>query len=164
MNVKSCTSLIPLTSFTGINVVTVSASDRDLGTNAEITYFISSGDKTKFAIRSASGEIYTTKKLDREQMPSYTLTVTAKDKGNPSLSSVVPVQITLLDENDNAPSFSQSLYPVSVMENTAKDTIVLRVHATDPDDGDNGKVSYTIIDGANSMFTIDRDTGKNGKP
>ena len=138
----------------------MSATDRDIGTNAQISYFISNGDTSKFSIDPDSGLISTTAELDREQVPSYTLSVTAKDSGNPSLSSVVPLKITVLDENDNPPQFTAPAYNVVVMENTAKDTTVFRVRATDPDEGNYGKVTYSITDGAKGKFTIDADTGK----
>ena len=137
------------------------ATDRDIGKNAEITYQISSGDKTKFKIDSTTGLITTLTTLDREQQPAYQLYVTAKDHGTPSQSSVVLVTVTVKDENDNNPRFAQSIYSVSLVENTAQNSVILRFHAVDPDDGTNGQVTYVITSGnIDNTFGINGNTGE----
>ena len=68
--------------------------------------------------------------------------------------------MTVLDENDNTPKFSLPFYHASVLENTAIKTNVLRVIGTDPDDGPNGLVTFTIVSGnSNDAFAIDNSTG-----
>ncbi|KAJ7336040.1 Cadherin EGF LAG seven-pass G-type receptor 2 [Desmophyllum pertusum] len=102
----------------------------------------------------------TSVKLDREQASFYRLVITAKDHGTPSLSSTVVVSVTVLDENDNKPAFSLPFYQASVLENTAIQTNILRVVATDPDDGLNGLVTFSIVSGnTKDAFAIDNSTG-----
>ena len=145
---------------TGQFIAKVSATDKDEGVNSQISYQITSGDTTKFTIDSNTGEIKTSAKLDREQAPSYRLQITAKDHGTPSLSSTVVVMVTVLDENDNTPKFSSAFYKTSVLENTAIMTNVLQLTATDPDDGLNGLVTFSIISGnTNDAFVINNSTG-----
>ncbi|XP_031561240.1 protein dachsous-like [Actinia tenebrosa] len=145
----------------GITVVKVLATDRDLGKNAEITYQISSGDKTKFKIDPTTGLITTLATLDREQQQAYQLYVTAKDHGTPSQSSVALVTVKVKDENDNKPRFAQNLYPVSLVENTALNSVVLRLRAVDPDEGTNGQVTYAITSGnSDNTFGISANTGE----
>ena len=128
--------------------------------NSAISYEITAGHTSKFSINAASGVIRTSAKLDREETPSFRLIVTAKDHGTPSLSSTATVYVTVQDENDNIPAFPWPLYNVSVLENTAILTSVLRVAATDPDAGDNGRVTYSIISGnIHGAFALHKTTG-----
>jgi len=70
------------------------------------------------------------------------------------------VFVNVLDENDNTPKFSLPLYQASVPENTAINVNILRVTATDPDDGTNGLVTFSIVSGnANDTFAMDNTTG-----
>lgn len=51
--------------------------------------------------------------LDRETVPKYVLTISAKDKGRPSLEARCNLTVIVLDVNDNAPIFSQNQYTES---------------------------------------------------
>lgn len=141
-------------------ITNVVATDEDEGVNSLISYQITSGDTRKFTIDSKTGAITTSARLDREQASSYRLVVTAKDHGNPSLSSNVAVMVTVLDENDNTPRFTSPFYQASVLENTAIMTNALQVTATDPDEGQNGLVTFAIVSGnTNDAFVINNATG-----
>ncbi|XP_037803520.1 fat-like cadherin-related tumor suppressor homolog [Penaeus monodon] len=97
-------------------VVTVEATDPD--PSANITYEISGGNpQSIFTIDAKTGEIRTTgRQLDREQHAEHMLEVTIRDGEDPatSLSSVAYVAVNVLDENDHAPAFLESLYKFSV--------------------------------------------------
>ena len=60
--------------------------------------------------------------------------------------------------NDNAPVFDQTTYQKSIAENELIDTVILQIHATDRDEGDNARLSY-FIDDPTSTFTIDEQSG-----
>ncbi|GAB1604096.1 uncharacterized protein LOC115219398 [Argonauta hians] len=83
-------------------------------------------------------------KLDRETKDSYNIEVIAKDGGIPSKQSTLNVKISVEDENDNRPEFSQSIYNVSLEHNHKKNIPVATLSASDLDIGKNGKVSYYI--------------------
>lgn len=105
----------------GTTVLVVSATDNDVGLNAQITYSLgqSLGDtdhSEEFTINSQTGAIITTKTLDRETMSGYLLTVTARDGGNPPLSDTTDVEISVTDVNDNYPVFKQAGYSGNVLE------------------------------------------------
>ena len=68
-------------------------------------------------IEASTGTIRTAVPLDRETTNMYTLVVTAKDAGIPSLSTNVTVYINVSDVNDNTPQFSLEHYTVSLAEN-----------------------------------------------
>lgn len=141
----------------GTFVFQVQASDSDLGNNAKISYTLSQGS---FSIDATTGIIRTTAKLDRETTPSYTLTCTATDHGNPRLSKPKKIHVTLLDVNDNAPRFEKDEYRVNVSEAEAVGSVVSEVLAVDRDLGKAGQVVYSIASGNNDgMFTIGNNTG-----
>lgn len=102
----------------GTTVLVVSATDNDVGLNAQITYSLGEdGDHpAEFTINPQTGAIVTTKTLDRETMSGYLLTVTARDGGNPPLSDTTDVEISVTDVNDNYPVFKQAAYSGSVLE------------------------------------------------
>nr|XP_023660997.1 protocadherin-16-like [Paramormyrops kingsleyae] len=147
-----------------VTVLTVSASDRDQGSNGQVTYggIVEEG----FTIHPETGVIMATKALDREVQDRYTVTVYAKDGGLPANFATATVRITVLDENDNEPTFGSSYYNLEVPEN--QDPVELfTLRATDQDAGANGKIKYWISAGdPNSDFSLDSSSGvlSNSRP
>ncbi|KAJ8914679.1 hypothetical protein NQ315_017377 [Exocentrus adspersus] len=150
----------------GTTVLVVSATDNDVGLNAQITYFLGEdfgemGKHPVFSINSQTGAIVTTKPLDRETVSGYLLTVTARDGGSPPLSDTTDVEITVSDVNDNYPIFKQAAYSGSVPEDALVGTSVVQVSATDADIGLNGRIHYTLSekDQEDGSFVIDPTSG-----
>ncbi|XP_077999586.1 cadherin-23-like [Glandiceps talaboti] len=142
-------------------LLTVSASDDDIGTNAAINYFIGPGNEDgKFRMDFQSGIVQTAAYLDREAVDFYNLTIEAVDNGvNPRTGTSV-ILVTVQDINDNQPVFVQSNYDVNVLENITLDYIIISVSATDEDIEENAVITYAIIDGnIGNCFVIDTDTG-----
>lgn len=83
--------------------------------------------------------------LDYETRPSYRLTVRAIDTISGKFAEV-DVSISVLDENDHPPKFSQHFYNISVSEATAIATPILQVETTDEDTGPSAGVSYRLED------------------
>jgi hypothetical protein len=67
--------------------------------------------------------------------------------------------ICFLSVNDNPPLFDRSVYQQSIPENEKIDTIILQIHATDRDEGENARISYSIDD-SSSTFRINENTGE----
>ncbi|XP_030388378.1 protocadherin-like wing polarity protein stan [Scaptodrosophila lebanonensis] len=151
----------------GTTVLVVSATDSDVGINAQITYSLNEesinglGSSDPFSINPQTGAIVTSAALDRETTSGYLLTVTAKDGGNPSLSDTTDVEISVTDVNDNAPSFKNPLYQASILEDALVGTSVIQVSATDPDIGLNGRIKYMLSDRdvEDGSFVIDPTSG-----
>lgn len=133
----------------GTTVLVVSATDSDVGKNAQVAYSLDtdSGDRaaSEFVINPQTGAITTTRPLDRELVPAYLLTVTARDGGVPPLSDTTDVEISVTDVNDNAPVFEAPQYQGSIPEDVLVGTSVLRVSATDADTDLNGRVRSQIL-------------------
>lgn len=106
--------------------------------------------------------------LDREKRSSLTMRVYAKEKTRsvvttePDASSV-RVLVTLLDANDNNPTFiPNNLYEFMITLDARVADVIGKVHAIDPDQGNNGLVTYSLQKSANNsnLFTIDSKTGR----
>ncbi|CAH1396739.1 unnamed protein product [Nezara viridula] len=135
------------------------AHDRDTGANADITYTITGGNTgNRFSLDVHTGEL-SARPLDREAQSSYRLTVTASDGGSPPLSSSCNFSVRVQDENDNPPVFSEPSYRGRVREDAPLGSLVLNVSATDRDQGDNAKLSYSLANESQAFFRIDQNTG-----
>ena len=145
----------------GTVVLTVSASDLDSGENARITYELTGESDEEFAVNPTTGEITTTRQLDRERRSGYLLTVTARDNGQPMMSDTTDVEVLVTDVNDNAPRFDQDSYQASVSEAEGRGTSVLTIRASDADRGLNGRVRYVFAEGGDGdgSFTVDPSSG-----
>ncbi|KAM4834144.1 protocadherin-23 [Thomomys bottae] len=141
-------------------VYTVWASDRDAGNNGTVRYHIIHGNTNdSFAIHEMSGELSTTHALNREQISNFTLFILCSDLGHPARSSVLQLQVRVLDANDNSPSFSHLYYQSSVREDAPIGTVVLVLSAMDRDVGPNGQIEYFLLDESSRAFTIDSTAG-----
>ncbi|KAK3610573.1 hypothetical protein CHS0354_009013 [Potamilus streckersoni] len=143
----------------GTSIGKVLAVDSDVGENGRITYELTGSEF--FTIDSSTGEIATRKALDRELQEAYSMTVRARDNGNPSLDDTASVTIFVDDVNDNPPVFDRPAYFGNVSESAGIGTSVLQVHATDADTGANSLVEYKFkfgFDGG-ADFEIDAALG-----
>ncbi len=141
----------------------VSAYDLDLGRNAEINFKFANHDNDLFKIDKQTGFISSKTLIDRESLPtaSFDLEVIVSDLGLVPQTTSANVLISILDENDNAPLFSQRAYDAEVGENANIGTEIISVFAKDIDDGINGQVEYEIIsEDLESTFKIDKTSGK----
>ena len=146
----------------GYLVGRVLASDPDVGFFGRIYYYILKGNEgTWFSIDKIQGNIYTKKKLDREERDSYTLLVKAtNDAGlvcepshcdidipdsydNIDDPSIIQIEVIIQDINDNMLQLSSDAYYVGVPFDSKVGDLIMDVTAYDPDI-DNGKVSYSI--------------------
>ncbi|XP_054610682.1 protocadherin Fat 3 isoform X3 [Dunckerocampus dactyliophorus] len=138
-------------------VLTVGATDADSGSSAEIQYSLFGIGVEDFYMDANTGELRTAAPMDRETTPSYKLIAQATDGGGLFCRSDVSLKV--LDVNDNAPSFASLRYVASVYENAAPNTLLTRLQASDPDEGLNRTVAYSLVDSANGYFSIDPVSG-----
>ena len=145
----------------GTFVTRVSATDRDIGTNSNLTYIIPAGiGDNKFRIIPETGEIRTVATLDREEKEHYALTVYVRDGSFPAQYDTASVLVSLSDVNDHAPEFRDSCYPLRVPENTDLSAIHT-VLATDKDSNINSEVTYSLSgEDFGNRFNIDTYSGQ----
>ncbi|XP_030620817.1 cadherin EGF LAG seven-pass G-type receptor 1 [Chanos chanos] len=148
----------------GFEVITIRATDGDAPSNANMIYKIVSADELTegFEIDPRHGLVKTRVCPDREITSHYQLIVEANDQGKDPgpRSATATVYISVEDENDNYPQFTEKQYVVQVLENVAVNSQVAQVKATDKDEGNNARVHYSIISGnVKGQFYIHSPTG-----
>ncbi|XP_073342618.1 protocadherin beta-15-like [Pagrus major] len=144
------------------------AHDADIGQNTVKQYILEKNEHFVISVRddtdgSKNVELVLDKELDREKENDLNFVLTAVDGGNPQRSGTANIHVSVLDANDNAPVFDQALYKASLPENSAPDTVVVKVSATDADEGVNGEVTYEfsrISDRAKKVFSLNSKTGE----
>nr|XP_019588825.1 PREDICTED: protocadherin-23 [Rhinolophus sinicus] len=132
--------------------------------NSRIQYFIESHHPgmNPFLIHPSFGTLVTASPLDRERVPTVLLTVTASDQAvnvtDRRLRSLM-AKVVILDVNDHSPTFMSS--PIAhVKEDATVGSLVHHVTAQDPDEGRNGRVTYSILSGNENMaFMLDESSG-----
>lgn len=68
----------------------------------------------KFSIHPTSGELYVSKKLDREEKNTYQLKVIARDNSFIPKQAIADVTVIVDDQNDNTPQFEKQSYQQTV--------------------------------------------------
>uniref|UniRef100_A0A8C1PV48 Protocadherin gamma-C3 n=1 Tax=Cyprinus carpio TaxID=7962 RepID=A0A8C1PV48_CYPCA len=136
-------------------VALISINDKDSGQNKQVSLDIIAPN-LPFKIKSFRNHytIVTSAFLDRETIPSYNVTVTATDGGTPPLSSSMTVRVDVADVNDNPPRFEQTSYTVYVLENNVPSAPLCVVKATDPDAGENARITYTVLNDNNHGISV----------
>ncbi|KAK2098486.1 Cadherin-23 [Saguinus oedipus] len=137
------------------------ALDADQDIYAVVTYQLLGAQNGLFHINNSTG-VVTVKSgviIDREAFspPILELLLLAEDIG--LLNSTAHLLVTILDDNDNRPTFSPATLVVHLLENCPPGFSVLHVTATDEDSGLNGELVYRIEAGAQDRFLIHPATG-----
>ncbi|XP_048032620.1 protocadherin Fat 1 isoform X2 [Megalobrama amblycephala] len=141
-------------------IIQLEAKDKDLGVNGMVRYsFLTETDK--FVIHEETGIVTVIGLLDREAIPSFVLRVAAFDAAvdEPKMVSTALLHINLKDVNDNAPTFIPQQYHIRVREDIPVGTLVLWLETHDPDLGLSGQVRYSLTDGEDGSFQLDKMTG-----
>uniref|UniRef100_A0A3P9IHX3 Protocadherin gamma-C3 n=1 Tax=Oryzias latipes TaxID=8090 RepID=A0A3P9IHX3_ORYLA len=126
-----------------------SAEDSDVGGNSVKSYTLTKNDFFTLKMKEVEDgktvpELVLEKPLDREIKAVHQLRLTALDGGNPMKSGTSTITVTVLDVNDNFPVFEKSSYRVSLLENTAKGSFVIKIAASDADEGSNGEIRFSF--------------------
>ncbi|XP_045347165.1 protocadherin beta-10-like [Leopardus geoffroyi] len=132
------------------------AEDSDGGLNGIQSYIINPNPFFHIKISdSDEGMIYPElvldKALDREKQHELSLTLTALDGGSPPRSGTTTIRIVILDINDNAPQFSQTMYETQAPENSPVGSLIAKVSAGDIDSGVNADISYSFFDASEDI-------------
>jgi protocadherin Fat 1/2/3 len=159
----------------GLVVTQILAHDPDSGTNGEIAYRLSDGSSPFFEV-SAMGVVTSEHVFDFENTSephSGELNIelynpNANVTNNMSLISsrcgfevfldstlrTFPVRWNILDQNDNAPVFSESSYTVRVPEDQPILTAIFNLTASDSDVSDHLRLHFIIEEGNDGTFVV----------
>ncbi|XP_062250252.1 protocadherin alpha-3-like [Platichthys flesus] len=145
------------------------AHDLDVGLNSLQSYKLNNNQYFRLETEE-SGEdgkvpfLILQRPLDREHTAQHWLQLTASDGGKPSKSGAINITVILSDVNDNPPVCRKQKYTVTIKENAPAGTFLLTVNATDPDEGMNGEIEYSLRGKHRGLssepFDLDRTTGR----
>ncbi|KAG3266128.1 protocadherin beta-4 [Ictidomys tridecemlineatus] len=153
----SYTLLVRENNSPALHIGSVSATDRDSGTNAQITYSLLPTQDPHLplaslvSINADNGQLFALRALDFEALQAFEFRVGATDQGSPALSSQALVRVVVLDDNDNPPFV---LYPMQnasapctelVPRAAEQGYLVTKVVAVDGDLGQNAWLSYQLL-------------------
>ena len=142
----------------GTSCPALSAHDPD---SIDLSYSISSGDRTLFQIGSSSGTVSIMRTLDREDQAVHQLNITVSD----GLLTSVPMSLTVivLDANDVPPTYPSTSREFIIPSDLNLGDFVGSAAAANGDAGYNGLNNYIIASGADpevaSTFRIDPSSG-----
>ncbi|XP_006086520.1 protocadherin beta-18-like [Myotis lucifugus] len=140
-----------------LHIGSVSATDRDAGANAQLTYSLLPPHDPQLplaslvSINADNGHLFALRALDFEALRAFEFRVGATDRGSPALSSQALVRVQVLDANDNAPFV---LYPLQngsapctelVPRAAEPGYLVSKVVAVDADSGQNAWLSFQLL-------------------
>ncbi|XP_067850365.1 protocadherin-18a [Heptranchias perlo] len=145
-----------------------SAVDPDVGDNSLYTYSLTPNEHFALEVRTRTdgakyADLIVIRELDREQQAGYELRLIASDRGAPPKSGSSLLKISIADSNDNSPAFDEASYTIELLENSPEGSLLIDLNATDPDEGNNGKVIYSFSSHVSPQvmetFHIDADSG-----
>lgn len=145
------------------------AQDADVGINSVTSYQLEPNQYFSLIVQNRKNDrpspvLVLEKALDREEQTEHKLVLTALDGANPSRSGTMLISIIVLDNNDNAPVFDSTFYKISMKENSPLNSLVIKLNATDKDEGVNGEISYYFEDISSediaNVFSLDHQTGE----
>ncbi|EZA48524.1 Cadherin-related tumor suppressor [Ooceraea biroi] len=107
-----------------------------------------------------TGEVVVASGFDYETAPHYEAWIEVRDADTPPLCSVLQLLVNVTDANDNAPIMEAAVYNATVMEDEYPPLFVGKVSARDRDSGENGQVTYHLVNDFSESFVIDSNTGQ----
>ncbi|XP_075131422.1 protocadherin gamma-C5-like isoform X11 [Leptodactylus fuscus] len=168
-NTNRVLRITELVTIPGVRFPLEIAQDSDIGTNSVTQYRLNANPFFSLSVKTRKDgtvvpEMILEKVLDREDKKEHKLILTAIDGGEPARSGSSQITVIVLDINDNAPVFGDSIYRISLLENAPQKTVIIKMNATDLDEGANSEIEYSFDDhtseSAKNLFDINMKTGE----
>ncbi|XP_044136935.1 protocadherin gamma-C5-like [Bufo gargarizans] len=162
-------NITELLAISGVKFQLETAKDLDIGRNSISQYQLNPNPYFSLLLKKRKDgtlitELVLERNLDREEKAEHKLLLTALDGGDPPKSGSTQITVIVLDFNDNAPVFDQPNYKINILENIQLNTVIIKLNATDLDEGENGKIVYSFdhhtLDSAKTIFEINSYTGE----
>ena len=148
---------VPENAELGISVGDVSATDSDQGPHGHVTYrIVTAPPFNAFFIHPITGIVQVSGTLDYESIRIYEMSAIATDG---YVESSVPLCVTILDVNDNAPEISPQISIREIEHNTTANTVVSHFDCSDADTASSQDMLTMNITSGNNMgwFTLTGD-------
>jgi len=115
-----------------------------------------------FDIDKGSGKLIVKELFDYEdfeEQKRITFDLKVYDNGIPEKSAEAVVIVNIVNVNDQSPVFEEQMYTATVLENSELGTPIVKVTATDLDDGNFGQVTYNLEGTYKDDFQISHEDG-----
>ncbi|CAI9732426.1 putative protocadherin beta-18 [Octopus vulgaris] len=139
------TAVISEASKIGSFVAYVKITDSDGGKNGQVNCHLHNKYLQLILISEKKYKVVVKSEIDRESEKSFNFTIKCQDNGSPPLTVEKQFSMLVTDINDVQPQFSQDIFKFLTYENEHKDFPVGYVNATDPDIGDGGQLTYSLL-------------------
>lgn len=141
----------------GTTVFMAHAIDSDRGIYGKLNYSVTEGEgKEKFKVDFETGLVSSLVVFDYESKNKYFFTLMAMDTGGKY--ATVQVQVDVESRDEYPPEFTQNSYHYTIPGDAPIGYLVGNVHATDLDEGIDGRVIYQLQN-SQSNFVINSTTG-----
>ncbi|KAM3724445.1 Protein dachsous [Dirofilaria immitis] len=158
---SSCGNLTIRENIAAKHLTRIYAWDEDEENNGGIFYKIVAGNENSAFFLNSSTGLLSCRELDREQQSQYFLVITAEDQGIPKRADTCTLRITVTDENDNVPVFDDDISrSIKIDDSKRVGDILIRLSATDHDEGPSGNIIYNIVEDTSSLLDIYPTTGE----
>uniref|UniRef100_A0A3Q3Q0V2 Cadherin domain-containing protein n=1 Tax=Monopterus albus TaxID=43700 RepID=A0A3Q3Q0V2_MONAL len=127
---------------------------------------VSTYSKKYLDVNMRTGNLFVNERIDREELCPHVEKCSIKVQAalNNPISGTLHLTVNVIDVNDNTPTFTKSLYKVRVKENATPGTLIIKLNATDLDEGMNSKILYSFIKRGNidpsDIFDLKSETGE----
>ncbi|XP_034512064.1 LOW QUALITY PROTEIN: protocadherin gamma-A7-like [Ailuropoda melanoleuca] len=121
---------------------------------------VARGRRQLFALNPRSGSLVTADRIDREELCAQSARCLVNFNILMDKMNLYPVEVEIIDVNDNAPRFLTEEMTVKITENTAPGVRFPLNEALDPDVGTNSLQSYQL--NPNHHFSLVVQTGDDG--
>ncbi|KAG8579382.1 hypothetical protein GDO81_010855, partial [Engystomops pustulosus] len=168
-NVHRILRITELVTIPGVRFPLEIAQDADIGVNSVTQYRLNTNPFFSLSVKTRKDgtlmpELILEKILDREEKKEHKLILTAIDGGEPQRSGSTTITVIVIDINDNAPVFTESVYRIRLLENAPLKSVIIKMNATDLDEGANSEIEYSFDDhtseSAKALYDIDMKTGE----
>ena len=124
-------------------------TDRDSGVYAQLSFQLvhaSSGrEATELPFHFIfDGRLFAQGEVDREAFPVLDLLVLVRDASSEPRNATAPISISILDVNDNPPSFFNLTSPIDLTSDRPTGDSFFSFFLSDPDQGSNGTVVFSL--------------------
>ncbi|XP_067663875.1 protocadherin gamma-A3-like [Haliotis asinina] len=156
------------TTAAGSVIIRLSASDKDSGNNANISYHFMPRQPESvlnlFKLDQVTGELRTAGSLEYEAGKMHQVIVEAHDHGVPSKTTQAVVIITIIDTHNDAPEMHINVFHDSgiaeISEFSEVGRVVAHIAVEDPDSGSNGNVQCSMPNSSFELRALDKNEFK----
>ncbi|XP_076439780.1 protocadherin Fat 4-like [Babylonia areolata] len=145
-------------------IYTFNVTDRDAGSNADVTLFINDTSAGRYLAVSEDGALSTRQRLDREKddQHSFFFTVWARDDGTPPCVASQRVRVEVLGDNEDTPLVCQiprlqqcgSDIEVRAFDKDPEGTFLAALTWRDSDDGEGGQVTLSLEQDVDGLLAL----------